>query len=88
MLPEREFFTSLAPAQGQVILGDGKTTLSICGFGMVTCMVDDKLLKIENVHFVLDLGELIYSLFLHIQNPGHSLYSSFDEGLHIIFPTL
>jgi hypothetical protein len=29
---------------------------------------------------------LIYSLFLHIQHPGHGLESSFDKGLYIIFP--
>ncbi len=33
-----------------------------------------------------DLGESIYTLFLHIKCPGHSLKSSFDSGLDIVFP--
>jgi hypothetical protein len=33
------------------------------------------------------LAESIYSLFLHIQNPGYALQSSFDDGLSIIFLT-
>jgi len=35
---------------------------------------------------VPDLSESIYSLFCHIQSPGHSVYSSFEEGLYIVFP--
>jgi len=88
MFREREFFTYLQPAHGQVILGDGKTALAIHGVGTVTCIVDGQKLVIENVRYVPDLGESIYSLFLHIQQPGHQLHSSFDDGLHIIFPNL
>jgi len=86
MFKEKEFFTSLRPAQGQVILGDGSTTLDIHGIGTVTCKVGDHRLVIEDVRYVPGLGESIYSLFLHIQTPGHRLHSSFEDGLEIIFP--
>jgi len=49
LFKEKEFFTSLRPAHGQVILGDGSTTLDIHGI-------------------------------------GHSLHSSCEDGLSIIFP--
>jgi hypothetical protein len=86
MFKEKEFFTSLRPAQGQVILGDGSTILDIHGIGTVTCKVGDHRLVIEDVRYVPGLGEFIYSLLLHIQTPGHSLHSSFEDGLEIIFP--
>jgi hypothetical protein len=35
MFRDREFFLSLSPATGQVILGDGKTTLPIQGVGTI-----------------------------------------------------
>lgn len=37
MFKEHEFFTSLQPAQGQVVLGDGKTFLPTHGIGTVRC---------------------------------------------------
>jgi hypothetical protein len=37
MFKEHEFFTSLQPAQGQVVLGDGKTCLPIHAIGTVRC---------------------------------------------------
>jgi hypothetical protein len=37
MFKEKEFFTNLVPTQGQVMLGDGKTSVSIHGIGTVTC---------------------------------------------------
>jgi hypothetical protein len=86
MFRDRQFFTSLAPAQGCVILGDGKTKLSIHGIGTVTCLIDGHCLEIDHVRYVPDLGESIYSLFIHIQTPGHSLQSSFEDGLQIVFP--
>jgi len=86
LFKEKEFFTSLRPAHGQVILGDGSTTLDIHGIGTVTCTVGEHKLVIENVRYVPGLGESIYSLFLHIQTPGHSLHSSCEDGLSIIFP--
>ncbi len=42
---------------------------------------------IENVRYVPDLSESIYSLFCHIKSPSHSIYSSFEDGLFIEFPT-
>jgi len=48
------FLRLLSPASGTVILGDGKTTLSIQGVGTVKC-------KIGNVRYILDLSESIYS---------------------------
>jgi hypothetical protein len=70
-----------------VLLGDGKTTLAIKGVGTVKCRVGSETLTIQNVRYVPDLSESIYSLFQHIQSPGHRLESSYDDGLYIIFPT-
>jgi len=86
MFRDRRFFTSLTPAQGCVILGDGKTKLDIHGIGTVTCLIDGHRLVIENVRYVPDLGESIYSLFIHIQTPNHGLQSSFEDGLQLVFP--
>jgi hypothetical protein len=87
MFKEREFFESLTPATGSVFLGDGKTSLKIQGIGRVRCYVGNNILTLDNVRFIPDLGESIYSLFVHIQEPGHSINSSFTEGLSINFPT-
>jgi hypothetical protein len=54
--------------------------------GTVHCTIDGHDLILENVRFIPDLSESIYSLFLHIQYPGHGLHSSFEDGLHICFP--
>jgi hypothetical protein len=86
MFKEREFFTSLVPTSGKVILGDGKSVLSIQGIGQVKCTVGDKALIIDNVRLVPDLAESIYSLFLHIKQKNHGVHSSFDEGLYLKFP--
>ena len=69
MFKECEFFTKLTPAMGKVILGDGKTVLPIQGVGTVKCLVDVHELMIDNVQYIPDLSESIYSLFLHIQHP-------------------
>jgi hypothetical protein len=56
MFKELEFFTQLTPTQGQVILGDGKTTLLIHGIGTVTCQIGDRILHIEDpstVYFII-----------------------------------
>jgi hypothetical protein len=87
MFKEKEFFESLYPASGRVIPGDGKTILDIEGIGTVKCKLGEHILKIENVRYIPDLAESIYSLFLHIQSPSHGLKSSFAEGMFIIFPT-
>ena len=64
---EKEFFTFIAPMKGPVVLGDGKTRLDIHGIGTVKCMVDGHSLLMDNVCYVPDLAESIYSLFLHIK---------------------
>jgi len=87
MFRDRAFFTTLQPSSGSVFLGDGKTTLTIKGVGTVKCRIGSDTLIIPNVRYVPELSESIYSLFQHIQSPGHRLESSYDEGLHIIFPT-
>jgi len=87
MFRDREFFRTLHPATGQVILGDGKTTLPIQGVGTIQLRIGENILSVDNVRFVPGLSESIYSLFLHIRTPGHGLCSSFDDGLHIHFPT-
>jgi len=86
MLKERELFATLVPTQGQLILGDGKTVLPIQGIGQVKCTFGSELLIIDNVRYVLDLAESIYSLFLHIKQGDHGVQSSFEEGLYLKFP--
>jgi hypothetical protein len=86
MFKEREFFSHLVPTSGRVILGDGKTSLQIKGVGTVMCRIGSEILSIDNICWVPDLSESIYSLFLHIQCPGHSIKSTFEEGLIIFFP--
>jgi hypothetical protein len=83
---DREFFISMTPAKGTILLGDGKTTLDIKGVGTVRCKIDDFILDIPQVHFVPELGESIYSLHLHIKTPQHGLESSYENGLFVKFP--
>jgi len=80
------FFDTLEPASGQVILGDGKTSLPIKGIGTVSLCFGNNTVSVPNVRFVPDLAESIYSLFCHIQCPQHELHSSYVDGLHIGFP--
>jgi len=79
------FFHSIVPATGRVILGDGKTSLNIEGIGTVKLKFGESILVIDNVRYIPSLAESIYSLFVHIQNPGHAVHSSFTDGLSIIF---
>jgi len=69
------------------LLGDGVTSLSIKGVGVVKCKVGSHVLTIPNVRYIPDLSESVYSLFQHIQTKDHRLESSYDEGLFIIFRT-
>lgn len=39
MFKEREFFETLTPTTGTVLLGDGKTTVAIQGVGTVKCWI-------------------------------------------------
>jgi len=87
MFREKEFFESITPATGHVRLGDGKTIIKISGVGTVECCIGDNILSINSVHYIPELSESIYSLFQHIQSPGHGLKSSFEDGLFIVFPT-
>jgi len=86
MFCEKEFFSKIIPASGRVILGDGITNLAIKGVGTVRCLLDNQELTIENVRYVPELPESIYSLFLHVQCPDHALQSTFEDGLFISFP--
>jgi len=86
MFRDKEFFETMSPASGVVLLGDGKTRLSIKGVGTVKCRIGDHLLTIPNVRFIPELSESIYSLFIHIKTPNHGLESSFDQGLILHFP--
>jgi hypothetical protein len=47
MFKEKEFFSSITPMKGPVVLGDGKTRLNIHGIGTVKCMVDGHSLMIN-----------------------------------------
>jgi hypothetical protein len=86
MFKECAFFSHITPVAGKVLLGDGKTVLPIKGVGTVQCFVDENLVTLENVRFIPDLSESIYSLFLHIKYPGRGLQSSFESGLFVSFP--
>jgi len=86
MFKDKIFFHSLSPATGSVILGDGKTTVSIKGVGTIRCFIDSNMVDIPNVRCVPDLSESIYSLHLYIKTPKHGLESSFEHGLFIRFP--
>jgi hypothetical protein len=68
-----DFFESMRPMSGKVILGDGKTSLEIHGIGTVKLCFENHSLLIENVRYVPDLAESIYSLFQHINSPNHKL---------------
>jgi hypothetical protein len=59
MFKEIEFFDSLIPTTGQVLLGDGKTLLTIQGIGTVKMKIDGHELCIENVCYVPDLAKSI-----------------------------
>jgi hypothetical protein len=72
---------------GKVILGDGETSSEVKGIGTIKMRFGDNILSVDNVRYVPDLAESIYSLFLHIQHPDYAIHSSFDVGLSIIFPT-
>jgi len=87
MFKEPEFFESITPAKGNVILGDGTTCLPIIGVGTVKCFFGPKLVRIKNVRYIPSLSESIYSLFQHIQQPQHGMESSFEGGLFLKFPT-
>jgi hypothetical protein len=87
MFKDLAFFTSLNPATGFVILGDGQTKLPIQGIGSIKCKIEDQDLVVHNVRFVPDLSESIYSLLQHIKQPQHGIHSSYETGLYIKFPT-
>jgi len=52
MFKDREFFTSLSPASGKVILGDGQTSLPIHGIGTVSCSIGKNKVEVSNVRYV------------------------------------
>jgi hypothetical protein len=86
MFRDPNFFEFITPATGRVLLGDGKTALEIKSIGTIKLQFGDTILSIDNVRYIPSLAESINSLFLHIQNPGHAVHSSFEDGLYIIFP--
>jgi hypothetical protein len=54
MFNDRSFFQTLAPATGNVLLGDGKTSLSIKGVGTVYCRIGSQVLTIPKVKSGMD----------------------------------
>jgi len=87
MFKEKEFFVDMRPASGTVILGDGKTGISIKGLGTVKCVIDGHQVTLKDVRYIPDLRESIYSLFLHIKSENHGLDSTYDKGLFVTFPS-
>jgi hypothetical protein len=81
-----EFFETLAPFTGNVILGDGKTLVPIQGVGSNRLCIDGNTVSILEIRCVPALAENIYSLFCHIQCRNHGLTSSFTEGFYIFYP--
>jgi len=75
MFRDIEFFESLTPASGNVIVGVGKTSLDIQGIGTIKLLSDGHTILIDNVRYIPALAKSIYSLFLHVQCPSHGLYS-------------
>ncbi|MFN9983563.1 MAG: hypothetical protein ACK53Y_26800, partial [bacterium] len=66
MFSALEFFESITPMSGKVILGDGRTSLEIKGVGTIKLKFGNDCLLVPEVRYVPDLAESIYSLFLHI----------------------
>jgi hypothetical protein len=86
MFKHPEFFTTMQPLDGHVILGDGQTTLPIQGIGTMSCIIDGHSLLLHDGRFVPQLSESIFSLLQHIKQPNHGLHSSFETGLYVSFP--
>jgi hypothetical protein len=86
MFKEKEFFMEIHPAQGNVLLGDGRTSIKIQGIGTVKCFISGNEVTIPNIRYIPELGESIYSLFVHIRSQNHGLESTTDQGLFINFP--
>jgi hypothetical protein len=40
---------------------------------------------VNDVRYIPELSESIYSLFVYVQSPKHGIQSSFESGLHISF---
>jgi hypothetical protein len=85
MFRDRELFTTMSPATGYVLLGDGKTKLQIQGIGTISCKIGQHTPIIDNVRYVPDLAESIYCLFLHIRCPSHSLFHLMMKAFTSIF---
>jgi hypothetical protein len=86
MFRDKIFFTTLTPASGNVILGDGTTSVPIQGVGTVMCKVGSNVLTIPNVRYIPGLSESVYSLLQHIKSQDHGLDSTHDTGLYLEFP--
>ncbi len=71
MFRDREFFSSLLPATGKVILGDGKTSLPIEGVGTVKCLIGSNELTIENVQYIQN-QYIVSSYMLNFHNMAYS----------------
>ncbi len=52
MFQEKEFFSSITPSSGSVLLGDRKTRLQIECFGMVQCYIDNIFLLLYQIFAV------------------------------------
>ena len=58
----------------------------LLGIGTIKLLIDGHTLLVDNVRYIPELSESIYSLFVHVQSPNHGLQSSFETGRHILFP--
>jgi len=56
MFREKEFFESIQPATGHVVLGDGKTTVPIQGIGTVKMKIGAHILTIPEVRYIPGLS--------------------------------
>jgi hypothetical protein len=83
MLKEAEFFEFIFPATDSVTLGDGTTKMPSKVIGTIRCNICLNTLNLKNVRYVPSLAESVYSLRIHIKQKDHSLYSSYDSGLHV-----
>ena len=59
MFKEREFFESITPTTGCVVLGDGNTTLDIHGIGTGHCTLRSNKIKLIIILSAFNLWEIL-----------------------------
>ena len=68
-----------------VILGDGKTSVSVDGIGTIDIFLNKKRIIKQNVFFVKDLADTLISIKAHIKFNGCEVWSN-SNTLYLGFP--